>query len=64
MEITSPENDKEERLSDEDNRPLSNRLKEKLQNKLEQKQRSVKRGGMKTGKETKRAISKDYRFSA
>ena len=50
MEITSLENDKEERLSNEDNRSLSTRLKEKLQNKLEQKQRSVKRGGMKTGK--------------
>ena len=37
VEITSPENDKEERLSDEENRPLSDLLKEKLQNKLELK---------------------------
>ena len=47
------ENNKDERLFNEDNQPLSTRLKENLQNKLEKKQRSVKRGRMKTGKEKK-----------
>ena len=34
VEVTSPENDKEERLSNEDNYPLCDRLKEIIQNKL------------------------------
>ena len=51
------ENDKEGRLSDEDNHPLSDRLKERIQNKLMQKQRNAKKSGMKTCRTKKRGQS-------
>lgn len=61
-EITSKfnslqENDKEERLSDEDNRPLSNQLKEIIQNKLIQKQSKDKMGNMKSSSKNKKGPS-------
>ena len=54
---SSQENNKEERLSDEDNHPLSDRLKERIQNKLMQKQRNAKKSGMKIGRKKKRGQS-------
>lgn len=54
---SSQENDKEVGLSDEDNHPLSDQLKERIQNKLMQKQRNAKKSGMKTDRKKKRGRS-------
>ena len=54
---SSQEKDKEEGLSDEDNHPLSDRLKERIHNKRMQEQRNAKKSGIKTSRKKKRGWS-------